>query len=169
MCASYNTDTANSPTKSAFQLPGAVDASDFSIEGEKSLDADQTPSFLATSLRYLQMSWRTSACPRSPNPPNPNSYGYVRSYRNNSNDPQVTRHMLDVCGFEPTYKTVPACDDHYGVLNAPSLGVFQKTSPGHGHGGVDGQCVQGHAQYVKKHRAILFANISDEEILANGV
>lgn len=165
---------------------------DFSIEGEKILEAGRSPSYLATISpvftdewfgsvdaqdHIVDSRWAHISMPKTSKSSvvNPNSYGYVRSYWNNNNDPEVTRHMFDVCGIEPTYKTVPACDDHFGVINSPSLGIFQMTSPGHGHGplhvltgGVGGGCVQGYAQYVEKHKTMLYANISDEEILAKG-
>lgn len=166
---------------------------DFSIEGEKIYQAGKPPSYLLQvstiytdewfgssdkNDRIVDSRWAHVAMPKvsKMSVVRPNSYGYVRSYWNNNNDPEVTRHLFDVCGVEPTFKTIPACADHYGVISSSTLGGFQQSSPGHGHGplhvqtgGVGGDCIAGYAQYVDKYRSILYANISDEEIKSKGL
>ena len=165
---------------------------DFSVEGEKIRQAGQSPSYLNKispiftdewfgssdeNDRIVDSNWAHVSMPKvmKESVVNPNSYGYVRSYWNNNPDSEVTRHSFDVCGVEPTFKMVPSCVEHYLVVNSPDLGFFQMTSPGKGHGplhvltgGIGGQCVQGYRDFVKKHHAILYANITDEEILAKG-
>ena len=166
---------------------------DFSIEGEKIYQAEQPPSYIQNisniytaewfgstdeNDHIVDSAWAHISMPRTSERSvvRPNSYGYVRSYWNNNNDPEVTRHLFDVCGVEPTFKTVPACADHYLVINQGTLGGFQQTSPGKGHGplhvltgGVGGECTQGYANYVRKYHDILYANVTDDEIKAAGL
>ena len=47
---------------------------------------------------------------------------------------QVNRFLFKTCGVEPTYKKIPACEEHWAVLNAYNLGSFQQIAPGDGHG-----------------------------------
>ena len=47
---------------------------------------------------------------------------------------EVSRHLFDTCGVEPLQKHIPACSEHYAVLNASKLGSFQLLSPADGHG-----------------------------------
>ncbi|KAJ1433843.1 hypothetical protein B484DRAFT_5281 [Ochromonadaceae sp. CCMP2298] len=165
---------------------------DFTIEGQIIQDAGEIPSYFTQispiftdawfgsvdSSDHIEDSrWAHVSMPKvhDGSVVNPNSYGYVRSYWNNNNDPEVTRHMFDVCGVEPKYKTVPACSDHYGVMSSTTLGQFQMTSPGYGHGpmhvltgGMGGGCVQGYANFVEKWGHVLQSNISDQEIVDQG-
>lgn len=124
---------------------------DFTIEGQMIVDAQKSPSHLLKVSPFYSSEWfgstddldhivtsrwahksmpRTSAS----SVVNPNSFGFVRSYWNNNPDPEITRRLFDVCGVEPIYKTVPACSDHYSVMQSSTLGIFQMTSPGYGHG-----------------------------------
>ena len=166
---------------------------DFSIEGQIIADAQQPPSYLSkispiftaewfgsvdTNDHIVDSRWAHALMPKATKHSivTPNSYGYVRSYWNNNNDPEITRHLYDVCGVEPVYKTVPACEDHYGVLSSNTLGMFQMTSPGHGHGplhvlvgGMGGGCIAGYAAFVAKWYDTLYAPITDDELTAAGL
>jgi hypothetical protein len=105
-----------------------------------------------------------------------NSYGYIRSYWNNNNDPEVSRALFNVCGSEPVHKTIPDCKIHYSVLNAESLGDFQTLSPGDGHGplhvqtgGVWGGCTQAVADLKSKWESVFKGDVKEEDLVAAGM
>jgi hypothetical protein len=83
--------------------------------------------------------------------------------------------MFDVCGIEAANKPVPTCKNHYNVLATSSLEEFQLLSPGSGHGpihihmgGVYGGCKEAYANFTERWRDVIYANITDEQIIAAG-
>ena len=104
-----------------------------------------------------------------------NSYGYIRSYWNNNNAAEITRHLFDACGTEPTYKTIPTCQQHFDVLNLNTLGDFQLNCAGDGHGpmhvqfgGIFGGCISAIKSFTAKWELYLDANLTTIEIEATG-
>eukprot|EP01034_Spumella_vulgaris_P025774 gene25774-32265_t len=167
---------------------------DFSIDGQAIVDADEKPSYLLKTSPvfssdwfgsvdkddHIQDSrWAHSAMPatgRDDAATTPrNSYGYFRSYWNNNNDPEVVRHMFDVCGKEDVNKKIPSCTTHFAVMNATNLGAFQQLSPGDGHGplhvqtgGVFGGCTEAYAKFNEKWGAYLDTDLTETEVSAHG-
>lgn len=119
---------------------------DFTIEGQRINDENQDPSYFMQITPFLSDEWfgsvdsdghiQDSRWAHSQMPKvsgdsvvSPNSFGYIRSYWNNNNDDEVTRHPFQVCGEEASNKKVPDCSSHYDVLNTADLAAFQLLSP----------------------------------------
>ena len=103
-----------------------------------------------------------------------NSYGYMRSYWNNNPDPEVVRHLFDVCGVTVD-KTIPNCADHYELINTATLDDFMTYAPSDGHGpmhvqlgGVFGGCTDAYAAFESKWGDYLDRKMSDADIEAAG-
>jgi len=165
---------------------------DFTIEGQEIKDAKQNPSYFLEITPFLTHKWFGSvdedghiadsrfAFSQMPKVTDssvvvPNSYGYVRSYWNNNNDPYVTRHLFDVCGVEPTNKKVPNCQTHYELANTASLAKFQVLSPSDGHGtmhvqlgGMYGGCMEAYQNFSDTWSHLLDAEMTTDEILSHG-
>eukprot|EP00401_Gymnodinium_catenatum_P039603 CAMPEP_0117457852 /NCGR_PEP_ID=MMETSP0784-20121206/625_1 /TAXON_ID=39447 /ORGANISM="" /LENGTH=431 /DNA_ID=CAMNT_0005251345 /DNA_START=226 /DNA_END=1518 /DNA_ORIENTATION=- len=161
---------------------------DFTIEGQQIKDAGEVPSYMAKVTPFLSNEWfgtaddnnhivdsRWAHTPmyRASDPPRamPNSYGFLRSYWNNNPEPEITRHMYDVCGLEVDQKAIPFCDTHYAVLNTTDLFEFLVYSPAFGHGpmhvqtgGVGGFCTEGYAALKAKWHDLLSRTYTDEEL-----
>ena len=165
---------------------------DFTIEGQAITDAGEIPSYMMKITPFLSADWfgsvdednhiQDSLFANVPMPRvsessivNPNSFGYIRSYWNNNDDEEVTRHLFDVCGIEPTNKQVPDCSSHYDVLNTAALANFQLLSPSDGHGpmhvfmgGIDGDCVDAYTALTEKWADVLDADMTEDEITGYG-
>jgi hypothetical protein len=165
---------------------------DFTIEGQEIKDAGENPSYFLEVTPFLTHKWFGSvdedghiadskfAFSQMPKVTDssvvePNSYGYVRSYWNNNNDPYVTRHLFDVCGVEPTNKKVPNCQTHYELANTASLAKFQVLSPSDGHGtmhvqlgGMYGGCIEAYQNFSDTWSHLLDAEMTTDEILSHG-
>lgn len=104
-----------------------------------------------------------------------NSYGFLRAIWNNNDDPEITRHLFDVCGVEAVHKKIPSCAAHQDLINTESLTDFLLTAPSDGHGpmhvqigGVWGGCSVAYTKLVEKWHDVLDEDISDEDIIAMG-
>lgn len=165
---------------------------DFTIEGQAIEDAGQNPSYFLEITPFFTDDWfgevdgnnhiinskfAGASMPKVNDDSivSPNSYGYIRSYWNNNNDDEVTRHFFDVCGVEPTRKTIPSCSTHYDVMDTKSLAKFQILSPSDGHGplhvqfgGIYGDCIQGYQDFITKWSDVLNADMTTDEINSIG-
>eukprot|EP00595_Chromulina_sp_UTEXLB2642_P002508 CAMPEP_0196765442 /NCGR_PEP_ID=MMETSP1095-20130614/8865_1 /TAXON_ID=96789 ORGANISM="Chromulina nebulosa, Strain UTEXLB2642" /NCGR_SAMPLE_ID=MMETSP1095 /ASSEMBLY_ACC=CAM_ASM_000446 /LENGTH=510 /DNA_ID=CAMNT_0042123479 /DNA_START=713 /DNA_END=2245 /DNA_ORIENTATION=+ len=166
---------------------------DFTIEGQQIKEAGQSPSYFLEVTPFLSdewfgsvdendhiidSRWKGTAMPKATETTtvSPNSYGYIRSYWNNNNDKEVTRHLFDICGYEATNKLIPSCSSHYDVLNTKTLGSFQLLSPSDGHGplhvhlgGMGGDCTQVFADFMEKYADVLNADMTQEEVKELGL
>ena len=100
-----------------------------------------------------------------------NSYGIIRSYWNNNPDEEINRFLFKTCGVEPEWKKIPACEEHWAVLNAYNLGAFQQIAPGDGHGpmhvqlgGMGGGCVEKYQQFLEKWGDFLAQDVTEAEL-----
>lgn len=165
---------------------------DFTIEGQQITDLDQKPSYFLEITPFLSDTWFGSvdendhiqdshfAFAQMPKVTNtsivtPNSYGYVRSYWNNNNDPYVTRHLFDVCGVEPENKRIPDCQAHYDIVNTETLSEFQILSPNDGHGtvhvhlgGMGGGCIESYQNFTDTWSYLLDADMTPDDIMSHG-
>jgi len=165
---------------------------DFTIEGQEIADAGESPSYFLEITPFLSDEWFGSvdendhiadskfAFAKMPKVSDdsivsPNSYGYVRSYWNNNNDPYVTRHLFDVCGVEPKNKRIPDCQTHYDLMKTSTLGDFQTLSPSDGHGtmhvhlgGMGGGCISSYQNFSDTWSSLLDATMTPEEIISHG-
>uniref|UniRef100_A0A6C0KJH1 PKD domain-containing protein n=1 Tax=viral metagenome TaxID=1070528 RepID=A0A6C0KJH1_9ZZZZ len=165
---------------------------DFTIEGQQITDADAKPSYFLEITPFLSDEWFGSvdendhiqdshfAFAQMPKVTNtsivsPNSYGYVRSYWNNNNDPYVTRHLFDVCGVEPENKRIPDCQAHYDIVNTQTLSDFQILSPNDGHGtvhvhlgGMGGGCIESYQNFTDTWSYLLDADMTPDDIMSHG-
>lgn len=163
---------------------------DFSIEGQAIADAGASPSHLLNispvftgtwfgsvdENDHIQDSrWAHAKMTKAPKETKiePNSFNYIRSYWNNNNDEEVTRHLFDVCGYEPVNKQIPTCRNHFDVLNAANLAKFQTLSPADGHGplhvqvgGIGGSCVDGIKSFVDRWSDVLHADMTEDELVS---
>lgn len=165
---------------------------DFTVEGEAVHQKGGVPSDVQALVPFFSADWFGStdennhiadgrwahaAMPTTDDPAlTHNSYGYIRSYWNNNNDPEISRSLFNTCGVEPAHKTIPNCKIHYTVLDSEDLGAFQTLSPGDGHGplhvqtgGVWGGCTQAFANLTAKWADLLNADVTEEEIEAAGL
>jgi hypothetical protein len=165
---------------------------DFTIEGEYVANIDGNPSDMLDMTPFFTEDWFGSvdednhvadgrwAHALMPSTSDAslthNSYGYIRSYWNNNNDPEISRMLFSSCGVEPTHKTIPSCDIHYSVLDAATLGDFQTLSPGDGHGplhvqtgGVWGGCTDAIADLKEKYSDLFSADVTEDELTAAGI
>lgn len=165
---------------------------DFTIEGQQITDADAKPSYFLEITPFLSDKWFGSvdendhiqdshfAFAQMPKVTTdsivtPNSYGYVRSYWNNNNDPYVTRHLFDVCGVEPENKRIPDCQAHYDIVNTQTLSDFQILSPNDGHGtvhvhlgGMGGGCIESYKNFTDTWSYLLDADMTPDDIMSHG-
>jgi hypothetical protein len=165
---------------------------DFTIEGQQITDADAKPSYFLEITPFLRDEWFGSvdendhiqdshfAFAQMPKVTTasivtPNSYGYVRSYWNNNNDPYVTRHLFDVCGVEPENKRIPDCQAHYDIVNTQTLSDFQILSPNDGHGtvhvhlgGMGGGCIESYQNFTDTWSYLLDADMTPDDIMSHG-
>jgi len=167
---------------------------DFSIDGQIIEDAGKNPSYLLEFSPIFTDTWFGAvdkddhiknsrwahiAMPGlgrdDPSTTPHNSYGYFRSYWNNNNDPEVVRHMFDVCGQEDLQKTIPSCKTHYAVMNTTRLGQFQSLSPADGHGplhvqsgGVFGGCTEAYQKFNEKWSTYLDTDVTEAEMIKGG-
>lgn len=165
---------------------------DFTIEGQSILLNNQLPRDLLTvsplfshtwfgsvdeSNHISNSRWAHSLMPRATSESEThNSYGYIRSYWNNNPDPEVTRHMFDVCGSEPVNKAIPHCAFHYSLLNSKNLATMQLLSPADGHGpmhvhlgGMFGDCQEGYADFITKWGDYMNEDLTAVQIEATGL
>jgi hypothetical protein len=165
---------------------------DFTIEGQAIADLGEKPSHFLQITPFFSDTWfgsvdeddhiQDSRWAHASMPMvsdsstvEPNSYGYIRSYWNNNNDAEVTRHMFDCCGVEPENKAIPTCQSHYNVLNTETLGAFQTLSPSDGHGplhvqigGMTGGCEDAWTSFQEKWADELNKNYTTDELLDLG-
>lgn len=165
---------------------------DFTIEGQQITDLDQKPSYFLEITPFLSDAWFGSvdendhiqdsrfAFSQMPKVTNisivtPNSYGYIRSYWNNNNDPYVTRHLFDICGVEPENKRIPDCQAHYDIVNTQTLSDFQILSPNDGHGtvhvhlgGMGGGCIESYQNFTDTWSYLLDADMTPDDIMSHG-
>ena len=165
---------------------------DFTVEGQQIADAGESPSYFLEITPFLSDDWFGSvdendhiadshfAFAKMPKVSDdsivsPNSYGYIRSYWNNNNDPYVTRHLFDVCGVEPKNKRIPDCQTHYDLVQSATLGDFQTLSPSDGHGtmhvhlgGMGGGCISAYQNFSNTWSSLLDATMTPEEIMSHG-
>jgi hypothetical protein len=165
---------------------------DFSIEGEYVTQMDGVPSDMLKMTPFFSEDWFGSvdednhiadgrwahaAMPATSDADlTHNSYGYIRSYWNNNNDPEISRSLFNTCGVEPEHKTIPNCKIHFSVLDSEDLGTFQSLSPGDGHGplhvqtgGVWGGCTEAFANLTTKWADLLNTDVTTEEVEAAGL
>jgi hypothetical protein len=166
---------------------------DFTREGETIYRLGEEPSYMLEMNDFLTETWFGSvneeneiadsrwahiSMPKAQNKSTitPNSYGYLRSYWNNNNSPEVTRNLFDVCGLEATSHPVPTCGAHFRLLNATSLGDFQVQSPAEGHGpmhvhlgGMWAGCDQAWIDFTAKWSDLMEENLSDEDLESLGI
>ncbi len=165
---------------------------DFTIEGEAIVQAGKVPSYFMEISPILTDTWfgsvddnnhiADSRWARTVMPLQrdklssvKNSYGIIRSYWNNNPDPEINRFLFKTCGVEPVWKKVPACEEHWAVLNAYNLGAFQQIAPGDGHGpmhvqlgGVGGGCAESYASFLEKWGEFMNTDVSEAELNAIG-
>jgi hypothetical protein len=165
---------------------------DFTIEGQAIEDLGEKPSHFMSITPFFSDTWFGSmdeddhiqdsrwahvSMPKVSETSSvaPNSYGYIRSYWNNNNDPEVTRHMFDCCGVEAENKKIPDCSSHYDVLDTETLGAFQLLSPSDGHGplhvqigGMTGGCEGAWEEFKVKWADELNRNYTQSELQAFG-
>lgn len=203
MCDTYHEGTGFLPHHLALQVSfeaalRAIDPAvtlpywDFTIEGQTIYDAGKPPSYMMEitpvfsdtwfgavdeDSHIINSRWAHSTIPVAPTEETTqNSYGFIRSYWNNNNDPEVARHMFDACGLEPEHKAVPYCKTHYDILNAKDLATFKLLSPGDGHGplhvqfgGVWGGCTDAYNSFVAKWGDFMDETLSEDEVEAVGL
>lgn len=164
---------------------------DFTIEGEAIMHANKKPSYFLEISDVLSDKWFGSvdsdnhiADGRWAHTLMPvakdaettqNSYGYIRSYWNNNPDPEISRHVFDVCGLEPTNKKIPNCASHFEILNSDKLGTMQLLAAGPGHGpmhvqfgGVYGGCTNAINEFFAKWHDVLHETFTPEYVEALG-
>jgi Common central domain of tyrosinase len=166
---------------------------DFTIEGQAIADAKKTPSYMLEvspifsdtwfgevdeNNHIINSRWAHTKIPLADasTPRNwKNSFGHWRSFWNNNPDPQVTRHMFEMCGLEASHKKVPTCLSHYNVLNSSSLAEFQMLSPSDGHGpvhiqtgGMYGGCAKAYNEFNEKWSTLLDEDFTAEQIALIG-
>ena len=165
---------------------------DFTIEGQVITNLDKNPSYMLeitpvftdewfgsvdTDNHIADSRWAHTLMPRQMDVASGvrNSYGYIRSYWNNNPDPEVSRRLFDACGVEAVHKKIPACRNHYDLLNARTLGDFLMLAPADGHGpmhvqigGMWGGCTEGYRAFYTKWAHVLEANVTNKEVAAMG-
>ena len=165
---------------------------DFTVEGQVITNLDNSPSYLVeitpvftdewfgsvdADNHIADSRWAHTLMPRQQDVASGvrNSYGFIRSYWNNNPDPEVSRHLFDACGVEALHKKIPACSNHFDLLNARTLGDFLMLAPADGHGpmhvqigGMWGGCTEGYRAFYTKWAHVLEANVTNKEVASLG-